>query len=74
MLGVGTSGAVWPEAGLAAMARRAGAKVAILNPDESEIDDQAHWGLRGAGAAPRSSGLTWALLRAVETPIKVLRH
>jgi NAD-dependent deacetylase len=46
MLVVGTSGAVWPAAGLAAVARRAGAKVAILNPDASEIDDQAHWVLR----------------------------
>jgi NAD-dependent deacetylase len=50
MLVVGTSGAVWPAAGLAAVARRAGAKVAILNPDDSEIDDQAHWVLRGTAA------------------------
>ena len=69
MPGVGTSGPVWPAAGPAAMARRAGAKVAILNPDESEIDDQAHWRLGGTGAAAGPSGLTWALLRAVETPI-----
>ena len=50
MLVVGTSGAVWPAAGLAAVARRAGANVAILNPDASEIDDQAHWVLRGTAA------------------------
>jgi NAD-dependent deacetylase len=50
MLVVGTSGAVWPAAGLAAVARRGGAKVAILNPDASEIDDQAHWVLRGTAA------------------------
>jgi len=50
MLVVGTSGAVWPAAGLAAVARRAGAKVAILNPDASEIDHQAHWVLRGTAA------------------------
>lgn len=50
MLVVGTSGAVWPAAGLAALARRAGAQVAILNPDASEIDDQAHWVLRGTAA------------------------
>jgi NAD-dependent deacetylase len=50
MLVVGTSGAVWPAAGLAAVARRAGAKVAILNPDASDIDDQAHWVLRGTAA------------------------
>jgi NAD-dependent deacetylase len=50
MLVVGTSGAVWPAAGLAALARRADAKVAILNPDDSLIDDQAHWVLRGTAA------------------------
>jgi NAD-dependent deacetylase len=50
MLVVGTSGAVWPAAGLAAVARQSGAKVAILNPDASEIDDQAHWVLRGTAA------------------------
>jgi NAD-dependent deacetylase len=50
ILVVGTSGAVWPAAGLAAVARRAGAKVAILNLDASEIDDQAHWVLRGTAA------------------------
>lgn len=60
MLVVGTSGAVWPAAGLAAVARRAGAKVAILNPDASEIDDQAHWVLRGTAAT-----LLPRLLRAV---------
>ena len=60
MLVVGTSGAVWPAAGLASVARRAGAKVAILNPDASEIDDQAHWVLRGTAAAllPRLLGVS----------------
>ncbi len=55
MLVVGTSGAVWPAAGLAHTARRSGAQVAIVNPDDSEIDDQAHWVLRGtaAGVLPR---------------------
>jgi NAD-dependent deacetylase len=47
MLVVGTSGAVWPAAGLAGLARRSGAQVAILNPEPSEIDDQAHHLLRG---------------------------
>jgi NAD-dependent deacetylase len=47
---VGTSGAVWPAAGLAACARRAGAFVAIVNPQESEIDDQAHVVLRATAA------------------------
>lgn len=54
MLVVGTSGVVWPAAGLAALARRAGAKVAIVNPHESDIDGDAHVVLRGtaAGALP----------------------
>ena len=50
MLVVGTSGAVWPAAGLAAMARRAGAHVAIVNPHASEIDGDAHAVLRGTAA------------------------
>jgi len=50
MLVVGTSGAVYPAAGLAGRARRAGAQVLILNPDASEIDDQAHLLLRGTAA------------------------
>ena len=55
MLVVGTSGAVWPAAGLAARARRGGAQVLIVNPAASEIDDQAHLLLRGtaAGTLPR---------------------
>jgi len=47
---VGTSGAVWPAAGLAATARRAGAFVAIVNPHESEIDDEAQVVLRATAA------------------------
>ena len=50
MLVVGTSGAVWPAAGLAGAARRAGARVAIVNPNASEIDDEAHLMLRGSAA------------------------
>jgi NAD-dependent deacetylase len=50
MLVVGTSGAVWPAAGLAAVARRSGARVAIVNPHPSEIDDEAHVVLRGTAA------------------------
>ena len=50
LLVVGTSGAVWPAAGLAGAARRAGAWVAIVNPHASEIDDQAHAVLRGTAA------------------------
>jgi len=47
---VGTSGAVWPAAGLAALARRSGGHVAIVNPHDSEIDEQAHVVLRATAA------------------------
>ncbi|HEV8689649.1 MAG TPA: NAD-dependent protein deacylase [Ideonella sp.] len=50
MLVVGTSGAVWPAAGLAARARHAGAWVAIVNPEASEIDDDAQQLVRGTAA------------------------
>lgn len=50
MLVVGTSGAVYPAAGLAHLARRSGAQVLIVNPEPSEIDDQAHLLLRGTAA------------------------
>ena len=50
MLVVGTSGVVWPAAGLAGRARAAGAFVAIVNPAPSEIDAQAHLILRGPAA------------------------
>jgi NAD-dependent deacetylase len=55
MLVVGTSGAVWPAAGLAGLERRAGAFVAIVNPNPSEIDDEAHLLICGtaAGVLPR---------------------
>ena len=47
---VGTSGAVWPAAGRAVRARRAGADVVIVNPHASEIDEDAHLLLRGTAA------------------------
>ena len=50
MLVVGTSGAVWPAAGLAGRARRGGARVIIVNPADSEIDAEAHQVLRGTAA------------------------
>ena len=50
LLVVGTSGAVWPAAGLAGRARRHGAQVLIVNPAESEIDAEAHLVLRGLAA------------------------
>ena len=50
MLVVGTSGAVWPAAGLAGRARHHGAQVVIVNPTETEIDADAHLVLRGTAA------------------------
>ncbi len=50
MLVVGTSGAVWPAAGLAGRARRSGATVVIVDPEASEIDAEAHLVLRGTAA------------------------
>ena len=50
MLVVGTSGAVWPAAGLAGLARRAGAWVVVINPQPSDLDDEAHDCLRGTAA------------------------
>jgi len=50
LLVVGTSGAVWPAAGLAAIARRSAALVVIVNPHPSEIDDEAQVVLRGTAA------------------------
>jgi NAD-dependent deacetylase len=58
MLVVGTSGAVWPAAGLVGQARRRGAAVVVLNPHPSEIDDEAGHLLRGTAATllPRLLG------------------
>jgi NAD-dependent deacetylase len=47
---VGTSGVVWPAAGMAAEARREGAHVVIVNPHPTEIDAHAHVLLRGTAA------------------------
>jgi NAD-dependent deacetylase len=38
---IGTSGMVWPAAGLPTIAKRKGAKVVIINTTESEIDQRA---------------------------------
>ena len=50
MLVVGTSGAVYPAAGLARLARESGARVLILNPEPSELDAVAHACLRATAA------------------------
>ena len=48
MLVVGTAGAVYPAAGLARQARAHGARVVVVNPAPSELDDAAHAVLRGS--------------------------
>jgi NAD-dependent deacetylase len=44
---VGTSALVYPAAGLVQVARRSGARVAIVNPDPTPADELAEWILRG---------------------------
>ncbi|MFI8617372.1 SIR2 family NAD-dependent protein deacylase [Acidovorax sp. NPDC077693] len=51
MLVIGTAGAVYPAAGLARQARSAGARVVVLNPAPSELDDAAHAVLRGTAGS-----------------------
>jgi NAD-dependent deacetylase len=50
MLVVGTSGVVYPAAGLAEQARQAGARVVIVNPEPSGLDEVAHLRLSGPSA------------------------
>ena len=50
MLVAGTSGAVYPAAGLAHQARAAGAKVVIVGPDATDLDDIADAVLTGTSA------------------------
>lgn len=49
MLVVGTSGVVYPAAGLARTAAGSG-RVVVVNPDPSDLDDAAHAVLRGTAA------------------------
>ncbi len=51
LLVVGTSGEVYPAAGLAAVARDAGARVLILNPEPTALDGVATRCLRATAAA-----------------------
>lgn len=50
LLVVGTSGTVWPAAGLVVRARQAGAHVVVVNPEPTELDDEAHLVLTGTAA------------------------
>jgi len=47
LLVVGTSGVVYPAAGLA---RQTSAKVVVVNPHATELDDAAHTIVRGTAA------------------------
>jgi NAD-dependent deacetylase len=51
LLVVGTSGLVYPAAGLPLQARRAGAVIVIVNPEPSEIDSAADIVVRGTAGA-----------------------
>lgn len=64
VLVVGTSGLVHPAAGLPMLARRAGAKVVIVNPQPSEIDALADVVLRG----PAGTVLPALLWQVAEQP------
>lgn len=50
MLVIGTAGVVYPAAGLAQTARDAGARVVVINPEETELDTVAHHCLRERAA------------------------
>lgn len=50
MLVVGTSGQVQPAGGLARLARQAGARVVVVNPEPTELDAVAHAILAGPSA------------------------
>lgn len=50
MLVIGTSGLVYPAAGLPALARRRGARVVVVNPNESELDALADVVVRATAA------------------------
>ncbi|MBM7415669.1 MULTISPECIES: NAD-dependent deacylase [Nocardiaceae] len=54
VLVVGTSGVVYPFAGLPAQARSAGAVVIEINPDETAVSDMTHhvWRATAAGSLP----------------------
>jgi len=44
---IGTSAVVYPAAGLAEVAREAGAKLAIINAEPTPLDPMADWVLHG---------------------------
>lgn len=50
MLAIGTTGAVYPAAGLVFQAHQRGAKIVIINPDDTEFDGIADVCLKGTSA------------------------
>jgi NAD-dependent deacetylase len=44
---IGTSGVVYPAAGLVEVARQTGAKIAVVNPEPTPLDTGADWVFRG---------------------------
>lgn len=50
LIAVGTSGLVYPVAGLPWLTRECGGRVAIVNPQPSALDDCADWIIRGTAA------------------------
>ena len=50
MLVIGTSGVVYPAAGLAHTAQRAGAKLVVINPEATDLDAMAMLCLRDRAA------------------------
>jgi NAD-dependent deacetylase len=47
-MAVGTSGIVYPAAGLVEVARRAGSAIVVINPEATALDSHATWVMRGA--------------------------
>ena len=47
LLVIGTSAMVYPAAGLAEVARRSGARLAVINPEPTPLDGLANWVLKG---------------------------
>lgn len=47
---IGTSGVVYPAAGLVEIARQSGARIAVVNPEPTPLDARADWLFRGAAS------------------------
>ena len=69
MLVIGTSGLVYPAAGLPAEALRNGAKVVIVNPQASELDELATVVVRGTAAVELAQALCGRLTPSMRCPL-----